>query len=258
MSDETQQERTQETSQSSEGGGKPNPGASSEAQNAASERPDWLPEQFWDAEAKTPKAEDLARGYSDLAAFKADIDLKQAARPETVDGYKLPSDLPADVKLPDGVNWTFDEKDPRLALGRQVAHAAGMDQVAFEQTILKPFIEFEAGRVKQETDAEAAFVAKQNEVLGPKADDRRAAVKNSIAAAAGAEAAEIFEPMLVGAKVLTALERIFRRSSSGVVGLTAQGRDSSKDDGKIDGWDGMSPAEKMHASRMRSGGGARA
>lgn len=263
MSGTNDQDPTQGTQPSSAAGvGSSPPGQPGASPAASTEvtRPEYIPEQFWDSATKAPKLEDLSRSYADLAAFKANEDSRRAAAPEKPDGYKLPTALPESVKLPDGMEWKFDETDPRLAMGRQIAHEMGLDQVGFETKLLKPFIEFEATRAKAENERITAMTRAQDEVLGPKAGERRDAVKSWIAANAGAESLGTIEHMLPVAGFVTAMERIMRRMSGGGTPFTGTGRDGGADTHEIEGREHMSAAEKMHAVRLKreaSAGAAR-
>lgn len=101
-------------------GGKP---ADADA-TGKSQRPDWLPEQFWDAE-KGPQWEKLAQSHQDLRRQLGKGDHKP---PATADAYKLPQlgekpilDVPAD--------------DPALKAFRDAAHAQGLSQGQFDALI---------------------------------------------------------------------------------------------------------------------------
>ncbi|HZH50266.1 MAG TPA: hypothetical protein VEZ16_00140 [Microvirga sp.] len=219
------------------------------------ERPDWLPEQFWDPEAGAPKGADFKAYVDELAAFKAGEVSRRAAAPEKPDGYQL--QLPKDLELPEGVAFEFDENDPMVGLGRQIAHSLGLDQAGFENLMLKPFIQAQVANMQATAEREAAAIEAQDKALGPKAADRRAAVENWIAAKLGPEYLDIFKHMLPVAKAVEGFERIIRNSSSGgMPGFSQSGRANGAS-GAIDGWDKMSPAEKIDAARAKAAGGNR-
>ena len=70
--------------------------------NSAQERPDWLPEKFWDAKAGAPRVEEMAKSYSEL-------ERQRSSKSEEKDGDKQPTreDLKVD---PDGEK-PGDDKD---------------------------------------------------------------------------------------------------------------------------------------------------
>lgn len=92
------------------------------------ERPEWLPEAFYDAKGKAPKLEPLAKAWKDT---RAELDRLKGAGgkiPAKPEEYTLerPANLPAHI-LKDPAN------DADLKVLREVAHAAGMPQAMFEK-----------------------------------------------------------------------------------------------------------------------------
>lgn len=132
-------------------------------------RPEYIPEKFWDAEAKAPNVENLGKSYLELESkigevsddkvkelreqFEAD---RIAARPETADDYALPSDERFDA---DAL-----AASPVVALWRAAAHEAGIDQAGFEKVIID-YAEGEMQRLAGEAQAELGK-------LGDTAQDR--------------------------------------------------------------------------------------
>jgi len=85
-----------------------------------------LPEGFADPTA-------FRTSYDQLAAFKASDDVRRATLPPSPTDYK--AELPADFKVPDGVNFQFNANDPLLAQAQAVAHKAGLSQEQFSQLL---------------------------------------------------------------------------------------------------------------------------
>ena len=78
-----------------------------------------------------------ASSWRDLAAQKAEADLHKAQIPATAADYKL--DLPADLKLPDGVQVKFSADDPvlgpQLDAVREWAHLKNLSQSDFSELL---------------------------------------------------------------------------------------------------------------------------
>lgn len=215
------------------------PGADKPAEKAA--RPDWLPEQFWDADGAAIKGADLKSHLDDLVAFKAGEDSRRAAVPEKPDSYELK--LPADLKFAEGESFELNPDDPMVAFGREVAHAAGLDQAGFEK-----LVGLYAQREIAQAKANQQAFAQQLEALGPKGADRQKAMTNWIGAKLGPDAVVLFDHLLKFKVGVETLERIQRMTGGGGAPFTQAGRDVAGKD-KIDGWDDMSPAQKMAAAR---------
>jgi len=209
------------------------------------QRPDWLAEQFWDAEKGEIKGADLKAYLDDLAAFKAAEDSRRAAVPEKPDAYELK--LPADWKAPDGFDFQLDANDPMVNFGRQIAHQLGLDQAGFERLVG----EYAKHQIAELQNIEA-LKGKQLEALGPKGADRVAAVKNFLTAKLGPEVMPFFEHLLQFAPAVEGLERLIRTVTSGGPGFTQAGREKAGA-GQIEGWDRMTPAQKFMAARQRLG-----
>lgn len=118
-------------------------------------RPDWLPEKFWDGEAKAPNIENLAKSYAELEKNRGNTDeLKAkweaerlAQRPEAPDGYALPDHDALDVEAMAG--------SPIVGLWRKAAHEAGLGQDQF-QAVIAEYAEAEVARMEAEREAELA------------------------------------------------------------------------------------------------------
>lgn len=162
-------------------------------------RPDWLPEDQWDATSGKPKV-DVAE------ALKAHQTAAERAGqvPAEASGYK--------VVLPEGSALKIDEADPLLAATREWAKAEGLTQKQFEGLL--------GLRAKMDADFTAAVqAAAQAEVkkLGDKAPERIStvtqflssklpaaqfeAIKGAVQTAAGVEAVETLMTLASGQKL---------------------------------------------------------
>lgn len=148
-------------------------GASSHTQIS---RPEYVPEQFWDATANTVKAPEFKEHLGKLAATQAAYDARLAARPEKPDGYKLefPEAFKPEVPI------KLDETDPRVAPMRALAHELNLDQSAFSK-----LLQIEASRVAAETKAYQSAVEAETKKLGANATARVTALKTWLTGALG-------------------------------------------------------------------------
>lgn len=90
------------------------------------QRPDWLPEPFFDPEKKTLRPDAVVKAWKDTRAELDRVKGANGKRPETAEAYAFerPKDLPAHV-LPDPA------KDAGLKLLREVAFETGLTQEQF-------------------------------------------------------------------------------------------------------------------------------
>lgn len=91
----------------------------------AADRPDWLPEQFWNKDTKQPNIEALAKSYKDTRA--AHDALKGAKAPAKPEDYKF--EPAADSK------FKVEKDDPLLGIFRTAAHKHGIPQEAFQSIV---------------------------------------------------------------------------------------------------------------------------
>lgn len=144
----------------------PNPNAQP-AQPAPGDRPDWLPEKFWDPDAKAPKIEELAKSYGGLEgklgkgreAFDAE---RLGKRPESADKY--------DIAI-EGIDKELIDKHPLTPLVREMAFDMG---VAPED--IGPFAKKFVDALNKDLPDPAAEIAK----LGPDAEARMNALDGLI------------------------------------------------------------------------------
>lgn len=219
------------------------------AASPSAERPDWLPEQFWDSDGKAIKGADLKTHIDELTAFKAGEDSKRAAAPEKPDGYELK--LPEGLDFGEGITFQLDDKDPMFSFGRQVAHDLGLDQSGFEK-LVGSYAQMQVAQAKADGDVFKA----QLEQLGPKGADRQKAVETWINAKLGPDAAVLFAGIGKFAKGVETFEKVMRLASGGGgPGFTHTGRDGGSAGPTEEEYAAMSPAEKLVAARKAASGG---
>ena len=183
------------------------PGINTPEQKAAPEGlPEGLPESFWDAEAKAVKVDDLVKSYADLNKFKTDQEAALSKRPESPDKYELK--LPETFEMPEGMGFTFEADSELAKLGRDLAHAKGLDQEGFVNEILTPYVQHEMAKAQQaQTEAEE-FYKTEKAKLGEKADDRINAVDAYLKANFTPEQAEALSGAAITAPGVEAIEKL--------------------------------------------------
>lgn len=180
--------------------------------NPAPTRPEGLPDQYWDATANAVKLPDLVKDFGPLATLKAEHDARMAAVPAKSDDYKL--DLAKDYKLPDGVKWEWDEKNPLLAQAREFAKASGLSQDQFS-ALTTMFVSAKVGDKlamdKMMSEGDAAEKLK----LGANATVRIDAAKTALTARVGKDRTELFFDRPIVASDLELIEDLLKGSGGG-------------------------------------------
>ena len=193
-------------------------------EQAAPERPEWLPEKFW--KDGQPNVENLAKSYSELEKNRVSPDkLKEEweaerlkSRPEDPKGYALPKDE------------RFDQEQlaasPVVEVFRNAAHAAGMGQEQFEAALTQ-YADVYQERIQQQMAAET-------EKLGETAKQRIEAVGQWAQAAFKDEEYDAIAQIATtaaGVKVLEKFMKTMRESGMemNTDGDTFSGQDTEAD-----------------------------
>jgi hypothetical protein len=136
-----------------------------------------------------------------LMATKAQADLRATQVPATAADYK--PDLPADLKLPSGIEFKIDTADPSYRDLAAFAHARGWDQEAFS-TAIGIFASREAREAAAFAEAQRAEVQK----LGANGTSRVTAVETWLRSMLGDELANSMRPMIVTSKIVEGFEKL--------------------------------------------------
>lgn len=226
-------------------------GTTQTTQTAKAERPEWLPESFWDKDKAAPKGKEFRETFDQLSAFKAEQDVRRNTLPKTPDEYKL--ELPKDFVVPEGIDYKLDANDPLLTQARALAHASGMDQEGFTRLLgLKAGAELaDMQLVKGARDAEIAK-------LGTSGPARIDAVSTWMKARVGDDLAKAWSSMMVTAKHVELGEKLIKAfTGQGAADFSQQHRDGgggmSNDD-----YAKLSFSDKMNLARSKNGAGPRA
>jgi hypothetical protein len=195
-------------------------------------------------DAEFAEAEVLA-ALADKAAKDANL-LSLPAKPAD---YKL--ELPADFKAPEGVTFTFNEKDPIkgpvLTSAREFALANKLTQEQFSG-MLALYAGSQAHEAKMISDGAKA----QRDLLGAAGGARVDAVSRWLKAEVGDDLARPLLQTMVMEKQVRAYETLIQKKiSQGVGSFRTTGREAPEADGRLPSgpegdkiWDGMSYTQK--------------
>lgn len=175
------------------------PAVEAPAAPVAAARPDWLPEDQWDATAGKPKFD-----VAELVTLKTQQAERAAQVPADAAGYKV--ELPADAKI------TIAEDDPLLGDARTFAKEAGLTQAQFAGML--------ALRVKMEAAAEAAGEAQAKAelaALGSKAHDRITGATTFLRATLPPEQFEALKGAVTSAKAVEAVETLMSKIAGPII-----------------------------------------
>jgi hypothetical protein len=173
---------------------------------------------------------------------------RKATLPSDPRGYKL--ELPADFVVPPGVEFTFNENDPRARLAREFALENGLSQAQFSKLIA-----IDAARQVEELAALNRAVDAEIKKLGATGTQRVTAIQQFLRGALGDDGATPFIKTLVSEKMVSGWERIMQRVSSQGVGSFSQShRESDERSGPSDeAWSKMSYGERADYARAANG-----
>jgi hypothetical protein len=178
------------------------------------ERPEYVPEKFWNAETGEIRMEDAFKSYAEIetngrirrdklrAEVAAEIELdRMASRPDDVNGYELKVPDAIAEHFEEGMEFQFDESDPLLGFWKETAFELGMDQEGFEKGV-SAYIQAQLSAMP---DLEAEIGK-----LGENGKDRIEHVENWAKTALSNDAYEAIRNFAVTAENITALEEVMR------------------------------------------------
>jgi hypothetical protein len=194
------------------------------------------------------KIGDYELNGSDVAMIlqtKAAMDLKAIQVPSSAEAYE--AKLPEGFKLPDGMTWAFDPKDPALIDAQRFANRAGLTQSQFSE-----LLSVYASQQMAEQQFLSQAAAKQIELLGVNSTARVSAVETFIRGIAGDELGGALRQSILTAKHVQAWEKIIGQfGSQGVASYKAHGREPPGQPGTVseEQWQGMSQAQRLDYAR---------
>ncbi len=198
-----------------------------------------------------------------ILAEKSARDSRRATMPEDPANYAL--DLPADFKMPEGLQWAWNTDNsvsgPLIGLAKQFAHEHGIDQAGFSR-MMGLFASHQLG----EEQRIAALKKAQVDLLGVNAPTRVDAVNTWLRSMVGDKLAESIRRTMVTADQVKAYETLISRwTSQGVSGSPSAHRDadhgrqpqrmSDADYSQLTYTQKLQYAQQFDQSRVRNGRG---
>jgi hypothetical protein len=186
-----------------------------------------------------------AAEINELVAHKAQTDLRKLTLPAGPEAYE--AKLPADFKMPGGIEYKFDANDPSMVAARNWAHAKGLSQDEFSQ-VLGIYAAHEAGKEAALRARAQAEIAK----AGVSAPQRVDAVGRWLDSFMGTADARPLRATLVTDAHLRFFEKVMtQHTSQGAATFDNRHRDRP-DDGRVNdaAWDAMSPAARLDYARQ--------
>lgn len=191
----------------------PAEGADASAPEPAA-RPDAVPEKFWDTEKNvvnfdawsesTKALEGKLRTRTDDLRKQVEDEYtaeRLKGRPESADKYELR--VPESIKLPEGMEFQFNDGDPMVGFWREFCYDQGLGQEGFDQGV-EAYIN---GSLSQMPDMEAEFKA-----LGDHGMARAARVNTWLEGTIGKENVAALEGATTTAKSIEALEILMEKT----------------------------------------------
>ncbi len=230
--------------------GQNNQGQSGQAaSNAAPQRPSYVLESEWDSTSNSVRQDVFAQRINELAAFKAEQDVRKNSLPTSPDKYEIR--LPADFKAPEGVKFEFDPNSADLKRARELAHARGLDQDAFAD-FLGVYAANKIGETQQIANARNTELAK----LGSAAQARIDAIETWLKARTGSKADVLVAQLknFPHSGMVEMFEDVIRQfSNQGSASFTQSGRQQQESNDKIPGYENMNFLQRRAAQDALAG-----
>lgn len=207
------------------------------------QKPDWLPDSYWDAEKSEPKAADLKKFWDGHIAARASL-------PDKPEGYKLA--VPEDIKLPPG--YTPDEKEPKFNELRRIALEDGLSQATVDK-----LVRLEAASIAAYHEGISKGITLRDKALGDNGAGRVAVLEKFIEAhwPDAAEARQIKDTMWTPVIVKHFENYQKMVSGQGVHSFNQTGREAPQGNGLPPGHEKWSPTDRRTWQLTQQQPGAR-
>jgi hypothetical protein len=157
--------------------------------------------------------------------------VRRLALPDSPDKYEVK--LPSDFKVPDGVDFKFNDADPNLALARQVMHDIDAGKVSGQEAFSKLLGLYAGAQVADQARITAARTAEVSK-LGANGTARVTAVTTFFKSFLGeAEGSQLASRMFTASDIAIAEKLIQKVSSQGGAPFRANGREPPQAPGRV-------------------------
>ena len=183
---------------------------------------------------------------NEYAAFKAAEDSKALTLPQTPEAYA--HELPADFKLPAGIDVKIDANDPAMAAAKAWAHANKVPQAEFSKLLA-----LNAGILAAKEQKVAALSAQHLEGLGAAREARIDSVTRWLTASFGEKSKPLVATLATKDHVEVFESIIQKLTSQGSAAFNANGR--VVETGKVsdEAWSKMSYGDKKAYAEKHGG-----
>jgi hypothetical protein len=207
-----------------------------------------VPDQFYDVATGKVNEEKFSEHLNAQAARIAADDSRKLSLPQTAEAYK--TELPADFKPPEGVEFTFNQNDPLLAQAKATALELGIPQEGFSK-LLSLYAGAQVASATQIQAAKNAEIAK----LGAAGPARVTAVTTYLESTLGkTDGAQLASRMFTADDVRIMEKLVARVASQGTAGFDNRHRNVDQP-GKVDSatYEKMSYSEKKEYANKFAG-----
>jgi hypothetical protein len=201
--------------------------------------------RFVDGKLVLGDAELTGDDVRELLAEKAARALRATQVPASADAYQ--PTLPANLKLPDGIELQIESRDPALADLRNLAHSRGWSQDDFSAAL-----GIYAAKQAQESAQLRTAINAEIARLGPNGSQRVDALRTWFRSAVGDDYARSLSQALITAKHVEAFERLAAKDiTQGAAPFSQSHREPPSGNGKVtdEEYAAMSPAQRWNYSR---------
>jgi hypothetical protein len=238
-SSQGQSGQTQQSGSAQGNGSQSSQASGQTGQQQAPVRPEYVPENFWDATKNEVKGKEFSEHLNTITARIAADESRRLTLPQKADDYKV--ELPADFKAPEGIKFEFKADDPLLAQARTLAHEMGIPQEGF-QKLLGLYAGSQVASQQAVTTARNAEIAK----LGATGPARVDAVTTVFKAVLGeAEGTQLASRMFTAADVQIAEKLVAKLTGQGT--FKNNMRDPPQTPGRVSDaeYKKMTPAQRL-------------